>query len=55
MYVGTAAGFSVLHPVFAQGFMDGLGSTSMYSSASAASHPGPTGVPGPSRQASHRG
>ena len=33
MYVGTAAGFSVLHPVFAQGFMDGIGSTSMYSSA----------------------
>lgn len=27
MYVGTAAGFGVLHPVFAQGFMDGLGST----------------------------
>ena len=34
MYVGTAAGFSVLHPVFAQGFMDGIGSRSMYSSAS---------------------
>jgi len=33
MYVGTAAGFSVLHPVFAQGFMDGIGSHSMYSSA----------------------
>ncbi len=33
MYVGTAAGFSVLHPVFAQGFMDGLGSASMYASA----------------------
>ena len=33
MYVGTAAGFSVLHPVFAQGFMTGLGSKSMYSSA----------------------
>ncbi len=33
MYVGTAAGFSVLHPVFAQGFMDGFGSTSMYASA----------------------
>ncbi len=33
MYVGTAAGFSVLHPVFAQGFMNGLGSTSMYASA----------------------
>jgi len=34
MYVGTAAGFGVLHPVFAQGFMQGLGSRSMYSSAS---------------------
>jgi formate dehydrogenase len=33
MYVGTAAGFGVLHPVFAQGFMLGLGSKSMYSSA----------------------
>jgi formate dehydrogenase len=33
MYVGTAAGFSVLHPIFAQGFMDGIGSRSMYSSA----------------------
>ena len=33
MYVGTAAGFSSLHPVFAQGFMTGLGSKSMYSSA----------------------
>lgn len=33
MYVGTAAGFGVLHPVFAQGFMLGLGSGSMYSSA----------------------
>ncbi len=33
MYVGTAAGFSVLHPVFAQGFMDGIGSTSLYASA----------------------
>jgi len=33
MYVGTAAGFSVLHPVFAQGFMDGLGSNQMYASA----------------------
>jgi formate dehydrogenase len=29
----VAAGFGVLHPVFAQGFMDGLGSKSMYSSA----------------------
>lgn len=34
MYVGTAAGFSVLHPIFAQGFMNGLGSRSMYASAS---------------------
>ena len=33
MYVGTAAGFGVLHPVFAQGFMTGLGSKQMYSSA----------------------
>ncbi|MBM4359218.1 MAG: molybdopterin-dependent oxidoreductase [Deltaproteobacteria bacterium] len=34
MYVGTAAGFGVLHPVFAQGFMTGLVSRSMYASAS---------------------
>lgn len=33
MYVGTAAGFGTLHPAFAQGFMTGLGSKSMYSSA----------------------
>jgi anaerobic selenocysteine-containing dehydrogenase len=33
MYVGTAAGFGALHPVFAQGFMQGIGSKSMYSSA----------------------
>lgn len=33
MYVGTAAGFSVLHPVFAQGFMTGIGSASMYATA----------------------
>ncbi|HMV65866.1 MAG TPA: molybdopterin-dependent oxidoreductase [Myxococcota bacterium] len=33
MYVGTAAGFSLLHPVFAQGFMQGLGSRSFYASA----------------------
>ncbi|MDX2302725.1 MAG: molybdopterin-dependent oxidoreductase [Microscillaceae bacterium] len=33
MYVGTAAGFGVLHPVFAQGFMTGIGSKSLYSSA----------------------
>ncbi len=34
MYVGTAAGFSVLHPAFAQGFMDAIGSKSMYATAS---------------------
>ncbi len=33
MYVGTAAGFSMLHAPFAQGFMQGLGSRSSYSSA----------------------
>ena len=33
MYVGTAAGFGVLHPIFAQGFMTGLGSRSMFASA----------------------
>lgn len=33
MYVGTAAGFGVLHPVFAQGFMNAMGSKSMYASA----------------------
>ena len=33
MYVGTAAGFGVLHPVFAQGFMDGIGSRNLFSSA----------------------
>ena len=33
MYVGTAAGFGALHPAFAQGFMTGLGSRNMYSSA----------------------
>ncbi len=33
MYVGTAAGFSALHPVFAQGFMQGLGSSNIFSSA----------------------
>lgn len=33
MYVGTAAGFSVLHPVFAQGFMYGVGSKSSYATA----------------------
>ncbi len=34
MYIGTAAGFGVLHPVFAQGFMTGIGSKAMYASAS---------------------
>jgi formate dehydrogenase len=33
MYVGTAAGFSVLHPVFAQGFMTGIGSRNLFASA----------------------
>lgn len=33
MYVGTAAGFGVLHPVFAQGFMKGIGSVNMFSSS----------------------
>ncbi len=33
MYVGTAAGFSILHPIFAQGFMTGMGARGMYSSA----------------------
>lgn len=33
MYVGTAAGFGVLHPIFAQGFMTAIGSRSMYASA----------------------
>jgi formate dehydrogenase len=33
MYVGTAAGFSALHPVFAQGFMTGIGSVNMFSSS----------------------
>ncbi len=33
MYVGTAAGFGVLHPIFAQGFMMGVGSPSMFASA----------------------
>ncbi|MBX3245862.1 MAG: molybdopterin-dependent oxidoreductase [Myxococcales bacterium] len=33
MYVGTAAGFGVLHPIFAQGFMSAVGSRSMFSSA----------------------
>jgi anaerobic selenocysteine-containing dehydrogenase len=33
MYVGTAAGFSLLHPIFAEGFMQGVGSHNIYSSA----------------------
>jgi len=33
LYVGTAAGFGLLHPIFAQGFMTGLGSKSIYASA----------------------
>ncbi len=33
MYVGTAAGFGVLHPIFAKGFMDGIGSKNIYASA----------------------
>jgi len=33
MYVGTAAGFGVLHPVFAKGFMDGIGSRNFFGSS----------------------
>jgi len=33
LYVGTAAGFSTLHPIFAQAFIDGLGSKSLYATA----------------------
>ncbi len=33
MYVGTAAGFSLLHPIFAEGFMQGLGSHNIYASS----------------------
>lgn len=33
LYVGTAAGFSILHPIFAQGFMQGIGSSNIFSSA----------------------
>ncbi|NND39064.1 MAG: molybdopterin-dependent oxidoreductase, partial [Pseudomonadales bacterium] len=33
MYVGTAAGFSILHPIFAEGFMQGLGSHNVFSSS----------------------
>lgn len=31
MYVGTATGFDLLHPAFAQGFMTGIGTKQMYS------------------------
>jgi len=33
MYVGTAAGFSILHPIFAEGFIQGLGSHNVFSSS----------------------
>ncbi len=33
MYVGTAAGFSLLHPVFAEGFMQGIGSHNVFASS----------------------
>ena len=33
MYVGTAAGFSILHPIFAEGFMQGVGSHNIFSSS----------------------
>lgn len=33
MYVGTAAGFSLLHPIFAEGFMKGVGSRNVYASS----------------------
>lgn len=33
MYVGTAAGFSILHPIFAEGFMQGIGSRNTFSSS----------------------
>ncbi len=33
MYVGTAAGFSIMHPIFAEGFMQGIGSHNLFSSA----------------------
>jgi formate dehydrogenase len=33
MYVGTAAGFSILHPIFAEGFMRGIGSRNTFSSS----------------------
>lgn len=31
MYVGTATGFDMIHPAFAQGFMTGIGTKQMYS------------------------
>jgi formate dehydrogenase len=34
LYVGTAAGFSLTHMLFAQGFVQGLGSRQVYTSAS---------------------
>ncbi|MEQ9497295.1 MAG: molybdopterin-dependent oxidoreductase [Deltaproteobacteria bacterium] len=33
LYVGTAAGFSVLHPIFAQGFFQGIGSRNIFASS----------------------
>jgi anaerobic selenocysteine-containing dehydrogenase len=33
MYVGTAAGFSLLHPIFAEGFMKGIGSHNVFASS----------------------
>ncbi|MGI9589823.1 MAG: molybdopterin-containing oxidoreductase family protein [Myxococcota bacterium] len=33
MYIGTAAGFGVMHPIFAKGFMDAIGSRNMYGSS----------------------
>lgn len=33
MYVGTAAGFSILHPIFAEGFMQGIGSHNIFTSS----------------------
>jgi formate dehydrogenase len=33
LYVGTAAGFGALHPVFAQGFITGVGSKSVYTTS----------------------
>jgi anaerobic selenocysteine-containing dehydrogenase/molybdopterin-guanine dinucleotide biosynthesis protein A len=33
MYVGNGAGFAFLHPFWAQGFLTGIGSTSLYGSA----------------------